>query len=182
MDKFSQIDLRNEFDYLQNEFSISILLIRQQNLTRCKCYNQLTDCGSAKCKICGGSGRVNSIELQHPIIQTLSIDDSVTLTKIGMVSVGTPVFYFNYKVQPQERDLILVVGFDKHNIPVDIKSLYVITSVEELRADKGRVEYFRVYSKLAPERIVNTQKRLNAIPLKSKRAIMKGRIFKWPSC
>lgn len=182
MIKKYEIDIRNEYKLIEKEFGVSILLVRCQNLTRCKCYDTLSKTGNSNCKMCGGTGMVNSIEHRKAIVQTLSTDNSMSPAPIGLMSTDTLLFHFGYEINPMERDMILIVGFDKSGIPIDVKEVYVITTSDPIRGDRGRIEYYKVYAKMAPEKLKNIQNRLNSIPVRSKiKMIKEGAVFRWPN-
>lgn len=175
-----KIDLREEFDLLQNEFSLSILLIRNNNDTRCRCYDPLHRDGNRNCKMCGGSGKISSIEKINVIHQNANKDNNVKLTEIGLSITNTISFYIDRKHFPKVQDQILIVGFDKNGLPVDIKKSCTIVSVQEIRGDNGRNELFQVYGKYSPDKIKVDQKRLNSIPLEHKKKLVEGKKYIWP--
>ena len=178
--KTCEIDLREEFDLLQSEFSLSILLIRNNNDTRCKCYDPLHRDGDRSCKMCGGSGKVSSIEKINVIHQNANKDSNVKLTEIGLSITNTINFYIHRKHFPKVQDQILIVGFDNNGLPVDIKKSCTIVSVLEVRGDHGRNEFFQVYGKYSPDKIKFDQKRLNSIPLEHKKKLAEGKKYIWP--
>lgn len=174
------IDLREEFEYLKDKFSMQVLLIRNNNNTRCKCYDPLHRDGNRKCKICGGSGKISSIEKIDIIYQNVSKSDNLKLTEVGLSITNTLNFYIDRKVFPRVQDQILIVGFDNKGLPVDIKKSCTVVSVQEIRGDKGRNELFQVYAKYSPNKIKIDQKRLNSIPLEHKKKIADGKRYIWP--
>lgn len=175
-----KIDLREEFDFLQNEFSLSILLIRNNNNTRCKCYDPLHRDGNRNCKICGGSGKISSIEKINAIHQNANKDSNVKLTEIGLSITNTISFYIDRIYFPKVQDQILIVGFDKNGLPVDIKKSCTIVSVQEIRGDHGRNELFQIYAKYSPDKVKVDQRRLNSIPLEHKKKLSEGKKYIWP--
>lgn len=174
------IDMRKEFDILQNQFSMSILLIRSNNNTRCKCYDPLHRSGNRKCKVCGGSGKINTIEKIQGIHQNSDSGSPMKLTELGLSAMNTISFYLDRKYVPKSKDQILIVGFDNNGCPVDIKKDCTIVSVQEVRGDDGRIEFYHVYAKYSPDKILIDQKRLNAIPKEQKMQIAKGKRYTWP--
>ena len=174
------IDLRKEFDYLQSKFSMSILLIRNNNNTRCKCYDPLHRDGNRRCKVCGGTGKVSSIEKIDAIYQNANKESHLRLTEVGLSIANVLTFYMDRKLFPRVQDQILIVGFDNNGIPVDIKKSCKIVSVQEIRGDNGRNELFQVDAKYTPGKIKIDQKRLNSIPLEHKKKIADGKRYIWP--
>lgn len=175
-----KIDIRKEFELLQREFSISILLIRNNKNTRCRCYDPLHKDGDRECKICGGTGRVSSIEKVDVIHQNVDSNGFAAMTELGLTVSNTIVLYFDSKSVPKVNDQVLIVGYDEFGSPVDIKKSCTVYAVHEVRGDSGRIEYYHVYAKYSPEKIAMDQKRLNAIPPASKLQIAKGKRYTWP--
>lgn len=173
------IDVREEFEYLQNMFGMSILLIRNNNNTRCKCYDPLHRDGNRKCKICGGSGKISSIEKIDVVHQNSDKDSNLKFTELGLSVANTVVFYINRKHFPKVQDQIFIVGYDNKGIPIDIKKSCTIVAVLEVRGDKGRTELFKVYAKYSPSKIEVDQRRLNSIPLEHKKRIADGKRYVW---
>ena len=174
------VDLREEFRELNDKFKLKILLIRRNNNTRCKCYDPLHRSGNRKCKVCGGSGKINIIEAAEIIHQNVDSNSSLQLTDIGLSINNTLKCYLDRKYVPKVQDQILIVGFNSQGIPVDIKKSCTIVSVQEIRGDLGRIEAYQVYAKYSPEKIKVDQKRLDAIPTQQKRQIVKGKRYTWP--
>ena len=177
------IDLRKEFDYMNDEYGIDMLYIRTNKRIRCKCYNPRTKDGDSKCKICGGKGKVCSIENVKGIRQNFERPVTEQYLKIGLSASNTAIIYFSNKVAPVINDEILIVAYDRSGdtpIPVNISMSLKIIMLEKVRGDKGRVEGYRCFSKFAPEKVVLNQRRLNAIPPTDKKKIMKGFRYTWP--
>lgn len=177
--KLGKINLREQFELLQNQFSISIFIIRKNKLTKCKCYNPLHRTGDANCKICGGSGMLNTIEKIEAIQQTMDTEDALQNTELGIVVSDLMCFYINHKDIPFEKDELLIVGYNEKKIPIDIKENYIIQSVQPLKGDNGRIELYKVFAKKSQERIQINQKRFNSIPIQQKIKLMQGKKFTW---
>lgn len=178
--ELSDIDLRQEFEGLKNEFNLKVLLIRTNQRTRCKCYDPYNHDGDSNCKICGGTGKLNMIEMTPTIHENFNTSSLIKMTELGLSVSNTILLFFDYKVIPKVRDRVLIVGYDSRGIPVDIKKDCTIASVEEVRGENGRIELYMVYAKYSPENIKRDQRRLNRIPPKVKKEIMKGRRYTWP--
>ena len=176
-----EIDMRREFDSLNSQLSMKVLLIRQNKKSRCKCYSSIHKDGDTRCKICGGTGKLSFIEQVSVIHDTFYRPFMVQLAQMGLSVNNTVVFYMDHKIVPRPQDRILMVGFDQYGVPVDIKKSCVIASIDENRGDDGRVEAYTVYAKYAPEKIELDQRRLNSLPPKVKFEISKGRRYSWPT-
>lgn len=180
MYKDINIDLRQEFDFLKEHFAIDLLMIRSNKHSRCKCYDPLHRDGDRRCRVCGGTGKISSIEKISAIHQNVNASGFVKMTDLGLSVSNTIVLYFDLKAVPKAQDQVLIVGFDKYGSPVDIKKSCTIVSVQEVRGDNGRLEMYQVYAKYSPEKIDVDQKRLNSIPPAQKRDIAKGKRYIWP--
>lgn len=178
--ELSEIDLRHEFDTLEEEFSLKVLLVRANKLTKCKCFNPLHGDGDRKCRICGGTGNINIIEQVSAIHENINANALVKMTELGLSVSNTIILELAYKLMPKVRDKVFIVGYDSKGLPVDIKKSCSIVSVDEIRGENGRVELYQVYAKYSPDQILLDQRRLNAIPPKQKAEIIKGRRYTWP--
>lgn len=180
---YIDIDLREDFQNMNNQFGLKILVIRKNKNTRCKCWSPLNSDGDSNCKICGGSGKLNIIEQVQGIHEQISSSNTsavIKMTELGLSIANTIVMYFDFKVAPRPQDRIFIVGYDNKGIPVDIKKSCTVVSVEPVRGDRGRLELYKVYAKYAPEKIKLDQRRLNAIPVIDKAKIVKGVRYTWP--
>lgn len=177
------INLRREFENMNNQFGLNVLLIRKNKNSRCKCWNQLNRDGDPRCKICGGTGKVSSIEQVKAINETASATNTsamMKMTELGLTVANTIVMYIDYRVAPRVSDRFFIVGYDSYGLPVDIKKSCTIASIEPVRGDKGRLELYKAYCKLTPDKIIQDQKRLNAIPSQDKLKLTKGVRYTWP--
>lgn len=177
------IDLRDEFSSMNDMFGLNILLVRKNKNSRCKCWSELNLDGDPKCKLCGGTGKVSSIEQVKAINETVSSSNTsaiLKMTELGLSIANTMVMYFDYKVAPKVQDRIFIVGFDKFGLPIDIKKSCTIVSIEPVRGDRGRLELYKAFVKYSPEKIKTDQMRLNAIPPEAKAKLVKGVRYTWP--
>ena len=177
------IDLRKEVEMLIEEYGVEMLYIRNNRKLKCRCYNNRTKDGDTNCKICGGSGFVSILERVKGIYQNYDETGFVRETEVGDVTSNTVIFYFNEKTVPVVGDRILLVAYDRTTsipVPININKSMSIISVDPIRGDRGRIESYKCFAKYAPEKITLDQKRLNCIPLKDKKKIMKGVKYTWP--
>ena len=177
------IDLRQEFESMNNMFGLKILLIRKNKNSRCKCWSPLSRDGDPRCKTCGGTGKVTSIEQVkaiHEQISSSNTSDYLKMTELGLSVANTIVMYFHYKSVPKVQDRIFIVGYDQHGLPIDIKKSCTIASIEPVRGDNGRLELYKAFCKYTPDKIIQDQQRLNAIPGKDKAKLIKGVRYTWP--
>ena len=177
------IHLRGEFKLLNAEYGVTMLYIRSNKKIRCRCYNPRTKDGNVNCKICGGTGRVSSIETVKGIYQNYDETGFMRETELGASTSNTVILYFDEKTVPTVNDRILLTAFDRSTsvpVPVNISKSMIIISVDPIRGEAGRVEAYKCFAKYAPEKIEYDQRRLNSIPVKDKIKIMKGVKYTWP--
>lgn len=179
--KAYNIDIRKNVEDLMDRFSFKALLVRDARHTRCSCYNPLYRCGDPKCKKCKGLGRFSSIECIDVIYQNIKMEDMMKMTEVGLINIDTFKIFMKCKVMPNENDILLVVGFDKNGLPVDIKQLLHLKGTREFRCDNGRVEYYEAFCQHHPQFIDREQLKLNELPIAIKQKIMKGGRYTWQS-
>lgn len=179
----ADIDFRKEYVLLNDEYGIDMLYIRTNKRTRCRCYNKRTKDGSSKCKICGGTGKVSIIEKVKGIYQNYDETGFERMTELGLSSSNTVIFYFDISVVPTVNDRIILVAYDRSTqtpIPVNISKSMIIISVDPIRGESGRIEVYKCFAKYTPEKIIDDQRRLNAIPIEDKKKLMRGVRYTWP--
>lgn len=180
----SDINLRNEFKKLQDEYSLDILYIRASKYIRCKCFNPLHKTGTPGCPICLGYGHVNTIEKRKAITHSLNsarTSDGLIMSDLGAISSESTVFYLNHKVSPRKRDLVVLTYWDKNGNPVGVKKVYEITISDELRGDHGRIELNAVYCKLKPEITESVEKVITELSGEARMRIANGERYIWQS-
>lgn len=178
------IDLRNEFDLLQNELSYDILYNRATKFLRCQCYDKLYHSGDSKCPICHGSGFVTTLERMKIIEYTPSPGSAGNRTEMlpfGEFNQQQKMFYLTYKASPQEKDLIFITGWNRDKTPSGVNSVYIIKAVDPVRGDNGRLEYYRVVASLVPDLRRMVRETVNRLPASGKRAIAEGKRYAWPT-
>ena len=179
----NDIDFRKEFTYMNEEFGFDMLYIRTNKRIRCKCYNPRTKDGDSKCKICGGKGKICSIEKIKGIRQNFERPVTEQYLKLGLSASNTTIIYVSNDIAPTINDEILVVAYERSGdtpIPVNITMSLRIIMIEKVRGSHGRVEAYRCFAKFSPEKVETNQRRLNVIPVKDKKKIMKGARYTWP--
>lgn len=181
---FEKIDARYEVDEIIEANKINILYVRNNIKSRCKCYDELHKDGESKCKVCGGSGLLSSLEKMEVFCNPLSMDDSIRIsgqkhTDIGDVTILSQTFYLKHNEKPKTGDKILIVGYDKYGLPTEVKEVCYITIAREVRGINGRVEMNKVICRTSPQDLTKYQKRLSRIPNTEKVKLMKGAKYKW---
>lgn len=173
------IDFRKEMEIFLDEYGIKVFLIRNLKHTRCSCYDNTYKSGDSSCYLCGGSGLTSSIEIIDAIVQYADSNSFLKMSEIGLQVTNTFNVYMKFDLAINEGDKILFVGFDKSNLPVDIKTVCEIKSSKTVRGDSGRIEFIEALVKITAEDIIKEQKRFNRIDPKMKRMLMKGKRYKW---
>lgn len=183
---FNEIDARGELDFIIESNKLNVLYVRANTRSRCKCYDPLHKDGSANCKICGGSGLLSSIEKMEVFCNPMSMDDAIRLsgqrrTEVGDANIMTQTFYLKHNERPKAGDRILIVGYDKHNLPTEVKESSIVSVVREVRGFNGRVEMYKIICRTSAPMLDKDQKRLNCIPNAQKAKLMKGVRYQWGS-
>jgi hypothetical protein len=174
------IDLRKEIELLQNDFSIDILYIRNTKYIRCKCFNTLYNAGDPSCNICFGNGHLTSVEKMKDITQSASSVGDMRTTNLGSMEKGNSVHYLKYDTLPRVRDIILIAGWDRTGCPTDILKVYEIVGVDDVRGDKGRVEFYTVNAKVRPDLLTQSKEKINMLPYGAKKILAEGKRYVWP--
>ena len=178
----SDINLRNEFKKLQDEYSLDILYIRASKHIRCRCFNPLHKTGTPGCPICLGYGHVNTIEKRKAITHSLNAtraSDGLIVSDLGSIGSDSVVFYLDHKFYPRKRDLIALTYWDKNKKPVGVKKVYEITLSDELRGEHGRIELNAVYCKLKPEITESVEDVIAGLSDKARMRIANGERYIW---
>ena len=173
------INMRSEFDFLNDEYGINMLYVRSNPRTICRCYDKLTQDGDSKCKICGGTGKISIIECIKGIYQNIEENKYDNMMEPDLKISNTVVVYFNHKAVPKINDRLFITAY-KDNIPVNIIKSLVIRAVQPIRCDNGRIDFYKCFARFAPEKIIEDQRRLNKVPYEFKKKIMKGARYSWP--
>ncbi|WP_422661753.1 hypothetical protein ACK8P5_25705 (plasmid) [Paenibacillus sp. EC2-1] len=160
------MDMRLEMDRILKQHGHPVLLQRTSRKLRCICWNEkhqesdlelyisIIKPGTipSSCPRCLGTGRVSRIERhtirRHQSAQALILPQLIQSGSPGLVASDAKVFYMRYDVHPQKGDLIYEVGWDKQR-PTHLRQAYVIQSPEDVRLEKGRIEFYHVVAKEA---------------------------------
>lgn len=181
---FNDVDAREELELILEENKIDVLYVRSNTRTRCKCYDPLHKDGNSNCKICRGTGLIPSIEKMEVFCNPTSMDDAIRLsgqkrTELGDANVMTQTFYLKHNERPKSGDRVLIVGYDKYNLPTEVKESSIVSVPREVRGYHGRVEMNKIICRTSPQMLEKDQKRLNSIPNKDKIKLMKGVRYQW---
>jgi hypothetical protein len=164
---YMDIDLRYYFDQIIDNFGNQVLLQRNNQNMHCSCWNQIekdsTDYinNDSVCPICLGEGKVNVIEKVwcRRMAANFGDDRAVLRTDLGNWQTNVYKFFFYYDTNPNVHDVIYECTFRKNGEPQYLLGKYRITNTEQMRADDGRIEYWRVIAEYTPinKEIINVQ-------------------------
>lgn len=177
------LDIRKEVSLLQKEFSIDILYVRANKYIRCKCFNMLHQVGDPDCHICLGNGHITTIEKLSVIthgLQTQRPNAEIAITELGMAATPFLAFYFEYNMMPRVRDIIIFVGYNTFGQIQDVKKVCVVTAVDEIRGENGRIELYSVNATVRPELYKSVQRAINKLDDTAKADIARGVKYVWP--
>lgn len=174
------IDLRQELSSSIECYGLKALYIRENKYVRCRCYNQLHRSGDASCKICGGFGHLTAIEPVRFIYDNNYFRDGEAENKgLGMTSTESIVLYMDYRSQPKVKDRVYITNWIG-TVPQEIARVYIVSAIDEMRMDDGRIEAYAVTAKLRTDLLKNANDSLNALDSKSKINLGKGGKHIWP--
>lgn len=172
------INLRKEFEMLQNDYSLTILYIRASKYVRCSCYNPLHKVGDSECLCCLGSGFVNAIEKRKVIYSQFRFNnEGYEHSSLGDIKTDNIIINFDYKAVPKTGDLLFITNYSKNNLPISVDSVYEIQNPSPIRGDNGRIELYNTSCKLREDRLMIANKLIASLDLKAKKSIMKGKRY-----
>ena len=144
------IDLRNEIHDIIEETGHYVLLQRTSRKIRCVCWDEKYQEAKNDCPRCLGKGWVSRIE-RHKVrrqnaSQIISLPDLLKQMPVGVVGADAKVFFFRHDTHPKKGDIIMEVGW-RGNQPTHLIEVFEITSVDDLREQRGRIEFYQVVAK-----------------------------------
>lgn len=176
--KNTNIDIRKEFEVLQNLFSIDILYCRTDKYIRCKCYDPLFKVGSPSCSFCFGRGFLYALDRVKCIQHTLfNFIDGINQSNFGSIPTGDESFYFKHDFHPKVGDLIIITAFNKKNMPAEVQEVYEVRTALSNRGDNGRIEYFTVMGRLRDDKLNQINKMICNLDNKGKHLLSKGKRY-----
>lgn len=161
----NEIDMRQESSELIKKHGFPVLFQRTSRKLRCICWNekhQESDVEQyisvmkirknfpASCPRCLGTGRVSRIE-RHMVrrqqsAQAIMLPQLIQQGSPGLVASDARIFFLMHDVHPKKGDYIYEVGWDKSR-PTHMRQAFKIQSVEDMRLENGRIEYYKVVTK-----------------------------------
>lgn len=159
------IDLRKEIHDLIEETGHYVLLQRTSRKLRCICWDEKTQESSVSryiersgdkqysrtsCPRCLGEGWVSRIEKvktrRQMASNIISLPGKNQQALYGRVSIDTRLFFFEHFVSPKNGDYIYEVGWHKGK-PTHIIEAFEIASADDMRGDRGRIEFWQATMK-----------------------------------
>ncbi len=182
--KNTEIDLRKDADLLTKEFGINVLYVRNCKFVRCTCFDDLNKTGDPDCPLCRGTGYFASIQKVKAIESSnsaYSSNNAILKTSLGVTDQKNEIYYFQYNFNPKERDMILKVTWDKNGYPVDILQVLEITTVYEMRGDKGRIEMSGCVINNRTDLVRPFSNTISSLPRIAVAELLKGGKYIWPN-
>jgi len=158
-----EIDLREEFDTLlyggdgeiRHGFYVLVRHMRRDAngmMEDCSCRDPKTRDGDLDCSYCFGDGTLSDEKWHLTRSDYLGASGGGAnrgrFIPPGTIRVDYRVFYFRYDAGLRYGDKIVEVQLDEEGEPVVPYVRIVVyqpRTIDELRADNGRIEYFAVY-------------------------------------
>jgi len=139
------INLREEFNTLTDDYGYYALLIRKSEMNCPICSSQEGQQYSGVCPSCLGIGRRIKIEriklLGQQAAQVIATPNNSVYTNVGDIYSDAKAYYVKYDINPHVGDFIYEVSFDKFDRVVNLHGCYKIEYSEPYRMDNGRSEY-----------------------------------------
>lgn len=163
----TEIDLRESFDDLlfKNTPHNYLVLLRKRkkdtsgNDIKCNCVNALTKEANAEknCEFCLGEGFL-WVETFHRCYSSMVGADGGKANRNRRVMPGEirtdyKIFYFKFDTKISYKDKIVELRLDyegKPSIPYQRIRIFRPETIQEYRADFGRLEYLAVYAREEP--------------------------------
>jgi len=144
------INFRSEVKEMIEESGIDILYRRKSKLIKCLCFNELHKSADPECEVCQGTGRMIAFEK----IKLFANPNAPNANNMNIISTDMgPMLNGTYIIVGDERshltigDTIYMVGWEGR-YPVTLHGVLEITSVNVMRQQNGRVEYYLGYGKI----------------------------------
>ena len=145
-----------------------VIVRRMETAQRCSCWNMVGegderydvdnrqyDEPDENHELCGGNGWLYDDELhltrRRLVAPPIGLSEQEVSTAVGVMNVDHIIYYFQYYVNPSEKDKILEISNDSNGEPVRpyvYTEVHDIASAEPLRDLKGRIEYWRCAVKM----------------------------------
>lgn len=141
------MDLRKEFHDMIEGYGHHVLVHHTSRKIRCSCWNEKYQEPRSSCPYCFGRGWVGRMQRHKVRRETaaniISLPVRIISTAMGQVATDTMTFFMRHDSGVKVGDMIYEVGWDKSK-PTHVMSAYEVNYVDDLRGDKGRVEFLQV--------------------------------------
>lgn len=165
--KSKEIDLRENFDNLVfgkngNTPHNHLVLLRKRkldsnnNFIKCNCVNNISKEANSEsnCQFCLGEGYIWK-ETFYRCYSTLLGADGGKANRTrrimgGSIRTDYKIFYFKFDTKISYKDKIVELRLDNEgnvSVPYQRDAIYKPETIQEYRADNGRLEYIVVYAR-----------------------------------
>lgn len=164
-----EVDMRKEFDEIVYGINgckphNTLILIRNMRLEngeriKCTCNNALTDEGNTEstCKYCLGEGYIWDERFTRCYSTLIGADggkaNRTRRIMPGEILTDYKIFYLRYDEKISYYDKIIELALDiegKLKVPYKRKRIYKLETIQENRADNGRIEFITIYAREEP--------------------------------
>lgn len=164
-----EVDLRKEFDEIvygingckphNTLIMIREMRLREGNRIKCECYNTLTNEANSEneCNYCLGEGYIWDERFVRCYSNLIGADggkaNRTRRIMPGEILTDYKVFYLRYDEKISYYDKIIELALDIEGnlqVPYKRKRIYTLETIQENRADNGRIEFITVYAREEP--------------------------------
>ncbi|CDQ41817.1 hypothetical protein [Virgibacillus salexigens] len=150
------MDIRKDLRNVLDKYGYDAIYIRRDKRFRCECYSERSGGQSrTDCPNCFGTGFVTNIEKVRTRRTISSVPESLVRARknfeIGNLSAKAYVYYLEHDINPKEGDLLIEAEW-KNGVPLSILEKNVISIADPQRGNKGRTEFYQIYSYFEPVR------------------------------
>ena len=120
--------------------------------------------GDPSCVECFGTGHPIKIE-RHIVrsrvaVTARSLPNLTHVAPLGNLAPDTGFFYFDWRVNPKNKDYIFEAITDSKGYVHGVSDVYLISYVERHRGKNGRIEFIRVAARSQPSLVSLASKTL----------------------
>ena len=164
-----EVDLRKEFDEIVYGINgckphntlilVRNMRLRDGNRIQCECYDTLTNEANSEteCKYCLGEGYIWDERFTRCYSNLIGADggkaNRTRRIMPGEILTDYKVFYLRYDEKISYYDKIIELALDIEGnlqVPYKRKRIYTPETIQENRADNGRIEFITVYAREEP--------------------------------
>lgn len=152
------MDIRKDFSNVLDKYGYDVIYVRRDKRFHCECFSERSGgLAQSDCPKCFGTGYVIGIEKVRTRRKISSVPESLVRARknfeVGFIPSKAFVFYMEHDIHPAEGDLVLEVEWND-GIPIRIINKNVISIADPQYGDQGRIEFYQVYSRFEPIKVV----------------------------